>query len=136
MIQTDRRRWDYKHQVLATRHMPPWRVLLWFKFTEMVLQCRPKALCRVLFHRDAGLRHAMRWYTQMGRRVWPHEILGFLRDRLTQERPDRRRILGRGAGQRGGVDVLGPAGASGRHQAGCLIPPAAAPRRLKRQACG
>jgi anaerobic magnesium-protoporphyrin IX monomethyl ester cyclase len=81
VIQTDRRRWDYKHQVLATRHMAPWRVLLWFKFTEMVLQCRPKALLRVLFHRDAGLRHAMRWYTQMGRRVWPHEILGFLRDR-------------------------------------------------------
>ena len=36
VIQTDRRRWDYKHQVLATRHMPPWRVLLWFKFIEMV----------------------------------------------------------------------------------------------------
>ena len=53
VIQTDRRRWDYKHQVLATRHMPPWRVLLWFKFTEMVLQCRPKAICRVLFHPDA-----------------------------------------------------------------------------------
>jgi anaerobic magnesium-protoporphyrin IX monomethyl ester cyclase len=87
VIQTDRRRWDYKHQVLATRHMPPWRVLLWFKFTEMVLQCRPKAICRVLFHRDAGLRHAMRWYTKMGRRVWPHEILGFLRDRLTRNGP-------------------------------------------------
>jgi anaerobic magnesium-protoporphyrin IX monomethyl ester cyclase len=82
VIQTDRRLWDYKHQVLATRHMPPWRVLLWFKFTEMVLQSRPKALARILFHRDAGLRQAMRWYTQMGRRVWPYEICGFLfRDR-------------------------------------------------------
>ena len=81
MIQTDQRRWDYKHQVLATRHMPPWRVLLWVKFMEMVLQSRPKALCRVLFHPDAGLRHAMRWYTRMGRRVWPHEIRNFLRDR-------------------------------------------------------
>jgi radical SAM superfamily enzyme YgiQ (UPF0313 family) len=40
---------------------------------------------RVLFHRDAGLRHAMRWYTQMGRRVWPHEILGFLRDPLLRD---------------------------------------------------
>jgi len=78
VIQTDRRRWDYKHQVLATRHMPPWRVLLWFKFTEFVVQSRPKALWRVLFHPDRGLRHAMRWYTQMGRRVWPHEIFQFL----------------------------------------------------------
>jgi anaerobic magnesium-protoporphyrin IX monomethyl ester cyclase len=87
VIQTDRRRWDYKHQVLATRYMPPWRVLLWFKFTEMVLQGRPKALLRVLFHPDRGLRQAMRWYTKMGRRVWPHEIRGFLRDRRLSDGP-------------------------------------------------
>lgn len=87
VIQTDRRRWDYKHQVLATRHMSPWRVLLWFKFTEMVLQCRPRAIWRVYFQRDARLRHAMRWYTQMGRRVWPYEILNFLRDRLVKRGP-------------------------------------------------
>jgi len=87
VIQTDRRRWDYKHQVLATRYMPPWRVLVWFKFTEMVLQCRPRALWRTYFQRDARLRHAMRWYAQMGRRVWPHEILNFLRDRLLRNGP-------------------------------------------------
>jgi anaerobic magnesium-protoporphyrin IX monomethyl ester cyclase len=87
VIQTDRRRWDYKHQVLATRHVPPWRVLLWFKFTEMVLQCRPKAIYRVLFHRDQGLRHAMRWYTRMGRRVWPYEIRNFVRDRRLRHGP-------------------------------------------------
>jgi anaerobic magnesium-protoporphyrin IX monomethyl ester cyclase len=61
VIQVDRRRWDYYHQVLATRRMSPWCVLLWFKFTEMVLQCRLRAISR-----DARLRHAMRWYTQMG----------------------------------------------------------------------
>jgi anaerobic magnesium-protoporphyrin IX monomethyl ester cyclase len=87
VIQGDRRRWDYKHQVLATRHMAPWRVLVWFKFTEMVLQCRPKAIWRTYFQRDARLRHAMRWYTQMGRRVWPYEILNFLRDRLLKKGP-------------------------------------------------
>jgi anaerobic magnesium-protoporphyrin IX monomethyl ester cyclase len=87
VIQTDRRRWDYKHQVLATRHMPPWRVLAWFKFTEMVLQCRPKALYRTFFHPDHGLRHAMRWYTRMGRRVWPYEIRNFLFDRRRKDGP-------------------------------------------------
>jgi anaerobic magnesium-protoporphyrin IX monomethyl ester cyclase len=87
VIQTDRRRWDYKHQVLATRHMPAWRVLLWFKFTEMVLQCRPKALLRTFFNRDRGLRHAMRWYTRMGRRVWPYEIRNFLLDRRNKDGP-------------------------------------------------
>lgn len=87
VIQTDRRHWDYKHQVLATRHMSPWRVLLWVKFTEMVLQSRPKALYRVLFHPDLILRKSMRWYTQMGRRVWPYEIRNFFRDPLVKNGP-------------------------------------------------
>jgi anaerobic magnesium-protoporphyrin IX monomethyl ester cyclase len=87
VIQTDRRRWDYKHQVLATRHMPPWRVLAWFKFTEMVLQGRPKAILRTFFNRDPRLRHAMQWYTRMGRRVWPYEIRNFLFDRRTKNGP-------------------------------------------------
>ena len=87
VIQTDQRRWDYKHQVLATRHMPPWRVLLWFKFTELVLQCRPKAVYRTYLHPDRRLRQAMRWYTRMGRRVWPHEIIRFLRQPLVKNGP-------------------------------------------------
>jgi len=87
VIQTDRRRWDYKHQVLATRHMPAWRVLAWFKFTEMVLQGRPKAILRTFFNRDPRLRHAMQWYTRMGRRVWPYEIRNFLFDRRTKNGP-------------------------------------------------
>jgi anaerobic magnesium-protoporphyrin IX monomethyl ester cyclase len=74
--------------------MAPCRVLVWFKFTEMVLQCRPKAVFRVLFNRDAGLRHAMRWYTEMGRRVWPHEILEFLRDRRLRWGPTVREFWG------------------------------------------
>jgi anaerobic magnesium-protoporphyrin IX monomethyl ester cyclase len=87
VIQTDRRRWDYKHQVLATRNMAPWRVLLWFKFIEVAMQMRPRALYRVLLHPDRGLRQAMRWYTRMGRRVWPYEIRNFLRDPLQRDGP-------------------------------------------------
>jgi anaerobic magnesium-protoporphyrin IX monomethyl ester cyclase len=105
VIQPDRRRWDYKHQVLATRHMPPWRVLLWFKFTEMVLQCRSKAIYRVLFHRDRRLRHAMYWYTRMGRRVWPYELRNFLRDRLLKDGPTVAQFWGTWRPRRRGIDV-------------------------------
>ncbi len=87
VIQADRRRWDYKHHVLATRHMPAWRVLFWVKFTEMVLQCRPKALFRTYLHPDRRLRHAMRWYSQIGRRVWPYEIFKFFREPLVKDGP-------------------------------------------------
>jgi anaerobic magnesium-protoporphyrin IX monomethyl ester cyclase len=77
VVQLDRRRWDYKHQTLATRHLSPWRVLLWVKFMEAVMQLRPRALKRVLAHPDPEFRHAMRWYTRIGRRVWPYEIWNF-----------------------------------------------------------
>jgi anaerobic magnesium-protoporphyrin IX monomethyl ester cyclase len=41
------------------------------------MQARPSALKRLFFHKDAGLRDAMRWYTNIGRKVWLHEIYQF-----------------------------------------------------------
>jgi anaerobic magnesium-protoporphyrin IX monomethyl ester cyclase len=95
VILTDQRRWDYKHQVLSTRHMAPWRVLLWVKLIEAAVQLRPKAMWRTFFQRDARLRHAMRWYTQMGRRVWPYEMRNFFfRDRRLAAGPSVREFWG------------------------------------------
>ena len=82
VLQTNRERWDYKHQVLVTRHMAPWQVLAWVKLTELVLQARPRALWRTFLQPDLELRDAMQWYTRMGRRVWPFEVYNFFfRDR-------------------------------------------------------
>jgi anaerobic magnesium-protoporphyrin IX monomethyl ester cyclase len=94
VIQRDVSKWDYKHQVLATRHLKPWQVLAWSKLTEVVLQMRPKALGR-LFFRDEGLRHAQRWYTRIGRRVWQHEVLGWIfRDERTDAGPTLEQFWG------------------------------------------
>lgn len=88
VIQLDQRRWDYKHQVLATRHMPAWRVFFWVKLIEVLMQARPRAVWRSFFHRDRALRRGMRWYTRMGRRVWFHEWKNFLwRDRRLKDGP-------------------------------------------------
>jgi anaerobic magnesium-protoporphyrin IX monomethyl ester cyclase len=78
VIQKDRTKWDYKHQVLEARDVPAWRVFLWFKAIEVLMQARPRVLRRMLFHPDAGYRHAMRWYTKIGRRVWFHELFEFI----------------------------------------------------------
>jgi anaerobic magnesium-protoporphyrin IX monomethyl ester cyclase len=78
VIETNRAKWDYKHQVLATRRVPPWRLFLWVKSIEVIMQMRPKAIMRVLFGKDRHVRHGMRWYTRMGRRVWLHEIAEFI----------------------------------------------------------
>lgn len=69
VIQTDRRRWDYKHQVLATRHMPPWRVLLWFKFIEMGRRARARSIgCSFIPTAAYGMRCAgtPRWDVACG----------------------------------------------------------------------
>ena len=88
VIQANQSKWDYKHQVLATRHLPPWRVLLWVKLIEAVMQLRPRALLRVIAHRDPSFRDAMRWYYRIGRQVWPYEVWNFFfRDRRQRNGP-------------------------------------------------
>jgi anaerobic magnesium-protoporphyrin IX monomethyl ester cyclase len=95
VIQLDQRRWDYKHQVLASRHLAPWRVMLWVKLIEVLVQARPKAVWRSFFNRDRAARHGMRWYTRMGRRVWFHEWRNFLfRDRRATDGPTLRAFWG------------------------------------------
>ena len=54
-----------KHQVLATRHLPPWRVILWVKLIEVLVQIRPKALWRTFFSPDPAFRHGI-WARRNG----------------------------------------------------------------------
>lgn len=82
VVQPDKTKWDYKHQVLGMAHMPPWRLFLWVKFIEAVMQLRPRALWRLMWNSEPKIRHAIRWYYRMGRRVWLHELREFVvRDR-------------------------------------------------------
>ena len=86
IVRADKTRWDYKHQVLAMARMPPWRLFLWVKFIEACAQLRTRALRRLVWNPDRRIRHAIRWYYRMGRRVWFHEIAGFLwRDRARED---------------------------------------------------
>ena len=94
VLQVDQRRWDYKHQVLATRHLPSWLVITFVKSMEVGMQLRPKALRR-LWHRDPKLRDAQRWYYRIGRRVWFFEWANYLfRERRTQEGPTLSQMWG------------------------------------------
>jgi anaerobic magnesium-protoporphyrin IX monomethyl ester cyclase len=77
IIQTDQRKWDYKHQVIAMRNLKPWRVTLYFKLIELLMQIRPKALMRGFFHKDKRLRRAMFWYNNIGKNVWFYELFQF-----------------------------------------------------------
>lgn len=87
IVLTDQRKWDYKHQVIKTQYLKPWQVILYVKLIEITVQLRPKALMRLFFHKEARLRSAMRWYTNIGRRVWFWELYQFFFvTKLTRER--------------------------------------------------
>jgi anaerobic magnesium-protoporphyrin IX monomethyl ester cyclase len=77
IIQLDQRLWDYKHQVLETVNVPPWRIFLWVKLIEIILQTRPKALWRAFLQPDRAARHGMNWFTRMGKRVILYEWWNF-----------------------------------------------------------
>jgi anaerobic magnesium-protoporphyrin IX monomethyl ester cyclase len=85
IIQLDQTKWDYKHQIMELANLRPWKVMLYVKFIELILQTRPKAIFRWLFHKDKGLRKAMSWYNSIGKRVWLYEwIQFFFHDNITR----------------------------------------------------
>lgn len=84
VIQTDTRKWDYKHQVLATKQVPAWRVFLWVKSIEVIMQMRPKAIWRTIKSHDKDFLHGMRWYYKIGRRVFFHELSDFICTKLVK----------------------------------------------------
>ena len=77
IILTDQRKWDYKHQVLKIKHLKPWQVILYVKLIEVIMQTRPKALKRLLFHKEKRIRKAMFWYSNIGKGVWVWELIQF-----------------------------------------------------------
>ena len=78
IIEPDQTKWDYKHQIMEVDRLYPWQVILYVKLIEVIMQARPKAIMRWLFHKDKRLRRAMDWYNKIGRRVWFYEWFEFL----------------------------------------------------------
>lgn len=77
IIQLDQSLWDYKHQVIETSNIKPWLVIILVKLIEVIMQTRPKAIKRWLFHKDKRLRKAMYWYNNIGKRVFVFELFHF-----------------------------------------------------------
>jgi anaerobic magnesium-protoporphyrin IX monomethyl ester cyclase len=98
VVQRDQSKWDYRHQVLGTRHLRPWQIFFMVKATEAIIQLRPRGLLRLLFYWDKAQRRALRWCYRYAGRVWFAEIWEFLfRSAAQKDMPLR---LGEHAGPR------------------------------------
>jgi anaerobic magnesium-protoporphyrin IX monomethyl ester cyclase len=88
VIQLEKRRWDYKNQVLENKHLAPWVTFVAIKTLEVLVQARPKALARTYFHPDRAARAGMQWYSRIGKRVWLNEVWWFMtRDHFAKNGP-------------------------------------------------
>ena len=78
VIQTDVSRWDYRHQILSTRHLHHRLVFPLVKLTEILVHCRPRSLRRLLLPRDRSLRALLWWAVRRAAGVWLAEVLDFV----------------------------------------------------------
>lgn len=83
VVEPDLWRWDYRHQVLATRHMSPRALFIAVKLVELLYHLRPKMLWRLAFGRDARSRRQLRWGWRQAAGVFFAE----LRERRRAARP-------------------------------------------------
>lgn len=79
VIETNRSKWDYRHQLLSSRHLSA-RAIFWLvKLMEVVVHARPRSLWRMLFHPDKDIRAHLRWCFYFSFRVWRAEVAEFAR---------------------------------------------------------
>jgi anaerobic magnesium-protoporphyrin IX monomethyl ester cyclase len=83
VVEPDRTKWDFRHQVLATRHLQPWQLFFMVKTIELAFHLRPKHILRMFAHRERDIAKQLRWCTRHAGAVWLAEISAFLQ-RLKQ----------------------------------------------------
>jgi anaerobic magnesium-protoporphyrin IX monomethyl ester cyclase len=77
IVENDPTKWDFRHQVLGTRHLQPWQLFMIVKSTELAFHLRPAHLLRMAFHPDSEIRRQLRWCTLHAGYVWLAEIKEF-----------------------------------------------------------
>lgn len=80
IIQADLSKWSYRNQVLATEYLKPFELFAGVKLTEVFFHLRPKALWRLISHRDKRYLQIMRDSMLTGVRVVLAEVWEFFFD--------------------------------------------------------
>ena len=91
-VEPDLWKWDYRHQVVATRYLSQAQLFIAVKLIELIYHLHPRRLWRMLAVRDPLLRQQLRFAFGHTRGVYLAEIAEFFSDRLharTQHEPSR-----------------------------------------------
>lgn len=85
IVEQDSTKWDFRHQVLNTRHLKPWQLFLIVKSIELAFHLRPIHLLRMLIHPDREIQRQLRWCTLHAGYVWLAEIKEFLNRKVKRK---------------------------------------------------
>jgi anaerobic magnesium-protoporphyrin IX monomethyl ester cyclase len=78
LVERDQRNWDYRHQVLAQKHLAPWQLFAAVKWLEFCFHIRPGRMWDLFRSRGRLQRRQLHWtYLHIGR-VWLSEIGEFV----------------------------------------------------------
>jgi len=82
VVEPDTWKWDYRHQILATRYLSPTQLFFGVKLVETLYHLHPRRLWRTLTVRDRTLRRLLRYSQWHISTVYWYEIAEFVTDRL------------------------------------------------------
>ncbi len=85
VIEANTWKWDYRHQVLAVKHLTPTQLFIGVKLVELCYHLTPRRLWRILTIRDRTQRRLLRyslWHTSL---VYWYEIVEFAAARLRRK---------------------------------------------------
>jgi anaerobic magnesium-protoporphyrin IX monomethyl ester cyclase len=87
VVQLDRSKWDYRHQVLAEEKLRPWQLFLAVKWLELRFHVTPGRIWSLIRGGDAESRRQRGWVLRHVALVWLAEVAEFLIGRSSAKQP-------------------------------------------------
>src|SRR5581483_2370071 len=92
LVEPDVAKWDYRHQVLAVKHLSPTQLFLAVKLVELIYSLASRRLARILTAPDPRLRRQLRFSLRHTSAVFFAELFEHVRD--ARRRAKYRRMSG------------------------------------------
>jgi anaerobic magnesium-protoporphyrin IX monomethyl ester cyclase len=78
IVQLDQAKWDYRHQILAQKHLQPWQLFLAVKWLEIRFHLTPGRIGSILGGGDRSERSQRWWVFRHIAVVWLAEVFEFV----------------------------------------------------------
>jgi anaerobic magnesium-protoporphyrin IX monomethyl ester cyclase len=75
LVERDTWKWDYRHQIVAVKHLTPTQLFIGVKLVELLYHLHPRRLARILSAPDPALRRQLRFSLRHTTKVFCAELI-------------------------------------------------------------